>query len=360
MRWSWKIAEIGGIAVHVHATFAILLAWVAVSFWSEQPSVIFVLSGLAFVLSLFVCVTLHEFGHALTAKRFGIRTRDITLLPIGGLARAERIPSDPRQELAITLAGPAVTLLIAAALFLGLRLSGTWEPVTVVTMTSGPFAERLMLVNLGLAAFNMLPAFPMDGGRVLRALLALRLNHTRATVIAARLGQALAFGFGILGLLANPVLFFVALFVWMGAAQESAVAQMAATLSGVPVRRVMRTEFHALSPDDSLAQAAELLLRGSQPVFPILDDGRVAGMLTKPDIVRGLSRHGERAPIATAMRPDVLVVDASDMLDEAFQRLQGSPGAVAAVTDRGRFVGLLAADTLEDFVRLQAARRLQS
>jgi CBS domain-containing protein len=121
----------------------------------------------------------------------------------------------------------------------------------------------------------------------------------------------------------------------------------------------MRTEFHALSPDDSLAQAAELLLRGGQAVFPILEDGRVAGMLTKPDIVRGLSRHGDRAPIATAMRPDVPVVDAADMLDEAYQRLQGSPSAVAAVTDRGRFVGLLAADTFDDFVSLQAARRPQ-
>lgn len=247
-RWSWKIAEVAGIGVYVHATFALLLVWIAFNFWSERQSVRFVLSGLAFVVSLFACVTLHEFGHALTAKQFGIRTRDITLLPIGGVARAERIPKDPKQELAIALAGPLVTLLITGALFLWLRLTNSWEPLTRITVTAGPFLERLMFVNLALVGFNMLPAFPMDGGRVLRALLALRMPYPRATAIAARLGQAVALVFALVGLFGNPFLVLIALFVWFGAAQESGSAQLEAALVGVPVRHLMQTDFRTLSP----------------------------------------------------------------------------------------------------------------
>lgn len=356
-RWSWKIAEIADIGVYVHATFAILLLWIAFSFWSEQHSIRFVLSGLAFVIALFACVTLHEFGHALTAKQFGIRTRDITLLPIGGIARAERIPRDPKQELAVAVAGPVVTVLIAATLFLWLRVTNSWEPFARVTMTAGPFIERLMLVNLALAGFNMLPAFPMDGGRVLRALLALRMPYARATAIAARLGQTIACVFGIAGLFGNPVLVLIALFVWFGAAQESGSAQLEAAVAGVPVRHLMQTEFRTLSPTDSLTRAAGLLLRGTQPHFPVVDGDRVVGLLTKADLIAGLSRHGEEAPVADAMRHNPLSIDASEPLDHALRRLQEFPGAVALVTDQGRLVGLLPANSLADFVRLQAARR---
>ena len=356
-RWSWKIVEVADIGVYVHATFALLLLWIAFSFWSERQSVRFVLSGLAFVVALFACVTLHEFGHALTAKRFGIRTRDITLLPIGGIARAERIPKDPKQELAIALAGPVVTLLVAATLFLWLLVTNSWEPFARITVTAGPFIERLMFVNLALAAFNMLPAFPMDGGRVLRALLALRMPYPRATAIAARLGQTVAFVFAMVGLFGNPVLILIGLFVWFGAAQESGSAQLEAALAGIPVRHLMQTEFRTLSPTDSLTRAAGLLLRGTQPHFPVVDGDRVVGLLTKSDLIAGLSRHGEEAPVADAMRHGVVSVDVSETLDRALQRLREAPGGVALVTDQGHLVGLLSPNSLADFVRLQAARR---
>ena len=356
-RWSWKIAEIADIGVYVHSTFALLLLWIAFSFWSDRHSIRFVLSGLAFVISLFACVTLHEFGHALTARQFGIRTRDITLLPIGGIARAERIPRDPKQELAVAIAGPVVTVLIAATLFLWLRVTNRWEPFARVTMTTGPFLERLMFVNLALAGFNMLPAFPMDGGRVLRALLALRMPYARATAIAARLGQTVALVFGIVGLFGNPVLVLIALFVWFGAAQESGSAQLEAAVVGVPVRHLMQTEFRTLSPTDSLTRAAGLLLRGTQPHFPVVDGDRVVGLLTKADLIAGLSRHGEEAPVADAMRHNPLSVDAAEPLDNTLHRLREFPGTVALVTDQGRLVGLLSPNSLADFVRLQAARR---
>ena len=188
-------------------------------------------AGVALFLLLFGCVLLHELGHALTAQWFGFTTREITLLPIGGIARLERLPDDPMQSLWITLAGPAVNIVIAAALFVALQLTGTWQPVTHISLTDGPFLERLMLVNISLVIFNMLPAFPMDGGRALRALLATRMDDRRATRIAARLGQAMAVLFAIVGWLANPLLILIAMFVWTGAAQEARTADMRAALS---------------------------------------------------------------------------------------------------------------------------------
>jgi Zn-dependent protease len=219
----------------MHATFLILIGFLALSYWSVGQSVEAVLAGVGFILALFGCVLLHEYGHALTARRFGIKTRDITLLPIGGVARLERMPDDPRQELWVALMGPAVNVVIAALLFVWLSLTSGIQPITELGIASGGFLERLMVINIFLVAFNMLPAFPMDGGRVLRALLALRLEYTRATQIAASLGQLMAILFGFVGLLYNPFLIFIAFFVWIGAAQEASMVQMKAALGGIPV-----------------------------------------------------------------------------------------------------------------------------
>ena len=243
MKWSLRLGSYFGIPVYMHLTFLLLLAWVAIVHWMQFRSGDAVFNGIVFIVLIFLCVVLHEFGHALMARRYGIRTRDITLLPIGGLARLERMPEDPRQELWVALAGPAVNLVIAVALWMVLIASGALVPVERLTMTGGPFLERLMLVNVFLLAFNLIPAFPMDGGRVLRALLATRLEYTRATSIAATIGQLVAFAFGFIGLFGgNPVLLFIAFFVWIGAAQEASMVQMKSSLSGIPVSRAMITD----------------------------------------------------------------------------------------------------------------------
>jgi len=355
MKWSWKLGEYAGISVYVHATFLILIGWVALAHWMDSESLSHVMSGVVFILALFTCVLLHEFGHALTARRFGIRTRDITLLPIGGMARLERMPEDPRQELIVALAGPTVSLFIAATLFVWLRVTAAWEPLDRLSLTGGSFFERLMMVNVFLAAFNMVPAFPMDGGRVLRSLLAMRMDYTRATHWAANLGQGLALLLGLVGLLTNPFLVFIALFVWIGAAQEASLAQMTAALAGIPIERVMVTDFRVLGSGDPLSRAAELILKGSQPDFPVVDDGRVVGVLTRSDLILALSERGPFSRVADAMQRDFQTADSFEMLDKAFARLQQCGCHTLSVTHDGHLVGLITMDNLGEFVRIQAA-----
>ena len=262
MKWSWRLGRFAGIDVYVHATFLMLLAWMAVSYYLPRQSMTDVVNGLAFILALFAIVILHEFGHALTARRFGIRTRDVTLLPIGGVARLERMPEDPRQELLVALAGPGVNVVLAGILLLVLVPTATLEAVNEIRLVGGHFLSKLLWINVSLAAFNLIPAFPMDGGRVLRALLAMRMDYVRATQVAASVGQALAIVFGFIGLLYNPFLVFIALFVWMGAASEASMVQMKSALGGIPVSKAMIADFRSLRPTDSLEQAIEHVLAG--------------------------------------------------------------------------------------------------
>jgi len=210
MKWSLKIGRFAGIDVYMHVTFLLLVSWVALLHWKQGQSITAVVAGVAFILAVFLCVVLHEFGHALTARHYGIKTRDIILLPIGGVARLERLPTNPLQELWVALAGPAVNIVIAFGLFLWLNFTASFEPIQKLTVTTGPFVERIMAVNLFLVAFNMIPAFPMDGGRVLRAILATRKEYSQATQIAASIGQGIAILFGFVGLFYNPFLLFIA------------------------------------------------------------------------------------------------------------------------------------------------------
>jgi Zn-dependent protease/predicted transcriptional regulator len=357
MKWSWKLAQVAGIEIYVHATFLLLIGWVALSHWLEGRTLGAVLAGVGFILALFGCVVLHEFGHALTARKYGINTRDITLYPIGGVARLERMPDDPRQELWVTLAGPAVSAVIAAVLFAWLSVTGGLEPLSQLSVARGSFLERLMMVNLFLVVFNLIPAFPMDGGRVLRALLAMRMEYTRATQVAASLGQGLAILFGIIGLFTNPFLLFIAFFVWIGAAQEASMVQMKSALGGIPVSRAMLTNFNTLTPHDQLARAVELILAGSQQDFPVVKDGRVVGVLTRGDLLTALAQQRQGTLVNDVMRREFQLVDSFEMLETVFARLQACECHTLPVTHNGQLVGLVTMDNVGEFLAIQAALR---
>ncbi len=355
MKWSWKLAEIAGIGVYMHATFLLLIGWIVLNFWTQGGGILETLEAVVFVLSLFACVVLHELGHALTAKRYGILTRDITLLPIGGVARLERMPDEPKQELWVALAGPSVNLVIAAVLFVLLAITGASHSFSQLGVVTGSFLGRLMVVNLFLIVFNMLPAFPMDGGRVLRALLATRMDYTRATEIAASMGQGMALLFGFFGFLSNPFLLFIAFFVWIGATQEANMVKMKTALGGIPVSRAMVTRFQTVSPDQTLARAVELVLSGSQHDFPVVDGERVVGVLTRGDLLRALAERDQSTSIADVMQKDFQVADSSEMLEAAFARLQSCDCSTLPVLRLGKLIGLLTMDNVGEFVSIQVA-----
>jgi Zn-dependent protease/predicted transcriptional regulator len=354
MKWSWKIGKFLGIDVYLHTTFFLLIGWIALSYWLQENSLVAVLSGVGFILALFASVVFHEYGHALTARRFGVKTRDITLYPIGGVARLERIPENPIQELWVALAGPAVNVVISIILFLWLLITSALDPLSSLSLTGGSFLERLMVTNLFLVGFNMIPAFPMDGGRVLRALLATRLEYSRATQIAASVGQGMAFLFGFVGLFFNPLLVFIALFVWIGAQSEARMVNLKSALNGIPVERAMLTNFTVLSQDDSLAKVVDYVLSGDQKDFPVVADEQVVGILSQSELLDGLRRNGEETLVGSVMRTDFQTADSFEMLDTAFARLQDCNCHTMPILHQSQFVGLLTMDNVGEFIRINS------
>ncbi|MFZ0727976.1 MAG: CBS domain-containing protein [Desulfobacterales bacterium] len=255
----------------------------------------------------------------------------------------------------MALAGPAVNLFIAAALFVWLQATASWEPLQRLTVTTGPLLERLMAVNLFMIAFNMIPAFPMDGGRVLRAALATRLNYDRATQIAASIGRAIAVLFGLMGLVYSPFLLFIALFVWLGATQEAALTRMKSAVGGIPVHQVMVSEFKTLATDDSLQRAAEFTLAGAQKDFPVVSDGILEGVLRQTDLLTALSRKDAQATVASILRKDASAVLSTDMLDTVITKLSECRCDLLPVTREGKLVGVVTTENLGAFMRLREA-----
>jgi Zn-dependent protease len=316
-----------------------LLAWIAVTYAFGGAGLAGTALGVSLVVAVFATIVVHELGHALVARHYGIQTRDIMLLPIGGIASLEHMPENPRQELAVALVGPAINLAIAGVLWLGIALIGY-----------SAFAMQLVWINVALAVFNLIPAFPMDGGRATRALLSMWLGRERATDVAAALGKVFAVAIGIFGLFYNPLAVLIAAFVWFGASQERALVHLKSALHGVPVSAAMLRRVSAVSPDQHLEDAAALLLGQNQ--VPVLDHGRFVGVLTRRDVASALAKGGPMAPVADASTHDVVTVQPGDPLDLVLDRLRQSPDSVALVLDHGEAVGMVTAETLATYAAL--------
>ena len=355
MGWSLPIFRIAGIQLRIHVTFVLLIAWLAFGYYAQGGSPA-AAEGVIFVLLLFLCVVLHEFGHALAAKAFGINTPDITLLPIGGVARLERMPEEPKQELLIAVAGPAVNVIIALGLFVA---GGSFiNPFVNPAASEGVgLISQLLIINVLLVAFNLLPAFPMDGGRVLRALLATRMSYARATQIAATVGQGFAFVFGFIGLIWNPFLIFIALFVYIGASQEAALAQMKDVSRRFPVSSAMVREFRTLPENATLEEAVDALLATSQHDFPVVDEtGNVAGVLTRHDLIAALRKNDSALHVGDVMRRNIPTVTTGTRFEEAFRIMQEcNCPAVPVLDSMKRLVGLLTPENVTELMMIQSA-----
>jgi stage IV sporulation protein FB len=359
MSWSFRVARILGTDVKVHFTFVLLLVYLYMSVRDVQGSDA-ALATIIYFLALFLCVLLHEFGHILMARRFGIRTPDVILLPIGGVARLERLAEEPKQEFLIALAGPAVTLAIA--LGLGLWLGGTGIPLIWPWAGSGiqeaSLWQALFSTNVALLLFNLLPAYPMDGGRVLRSVLAVRIGMVRATRVAATVGQGLAMVAGVYGLVrSQPILILIAVFVYFGAAQEAAMVETRAAGRGIVVDQMMITRFVTIPVYASLRHAVDLLLEGEQREFPIVDNaGVLEGLLTRDHLIKALTDRGPDSPVNEAMARDVPALPLGLTFDDAMTRLRTSGLPALPVVDAtGHLVGLLTMDNITDLILVRRA-----
>ena len=360
MDWAISLGSIGGVRLRVHITFLALLMWIGIAFW-QAGGADRAFIGITYIVLLFACVVAHEFGHILAAARYGGVTRDVILLPIGGVARMQNIPENPREELVVALAGPAVNLVIASLL---VALSGVQALPGALGIPRGSagLLPSLALANLVLAGFNLLPAFPMDGGRALRALLAMLIGRVRATDLAAQIGKLLAVGMGLTGfLIGYPMLMLVGVFIWFGASAENTEAQLHNLAHHRHLSDAMITQITTLGVMDCIADAVDLLIHSTQTDIPIVDGvGKPSGLLTRDRLLAALHQHGASLPVAEAMHRDIPMLRADSDLDDAL-RLMESRGlpAVLAVDPAGRLAGLVTMENLGKMLlisRLAASR----
>lgn len=344
MKWSFRIATLAGIEVRIHVTFLLLLgfyAWIYYADGGLQAAV----NGVAFTLLIFLCVLLHEFGHAFAAKRFGIRTPDITLLPIGGVARLERMPANPQQELVIAIAGPAVNVAIAIVILLLTGGALPWHGFDLVDLAGGSLLENLLSVNLLLVGFNLIPAFPMDGGRVLRALLAIQMPYVAATQAAARVGQVIAVLFAIsymTSFFGGPLLMFIAFFVFVGAQQELAYARFREAVQSLRVGQAMITRFHALPVSLKAGAIAATLAESTQNIFPFVDEQfHLYGIASREQLRQASQELPPEAPASSIARKPP-TVNPGTGFSEALELLQKSAEPILPVVNAsGQIVGLV-------------------
>ena len=360
MKWSFRIFTFAGTEVRIHATFFLLLLFVAGHGLMNGQGMAVVLESMLFIGVMFTCVLLHEFGHVLAARGYGIRTPDITLLPIGGVARLERMPRKPSQELVVAICGPLVNVIIAAAIYLVFGISAVIDPGYDFGKT-GNFFEKLMVWNVFMVAFNMIPAFPMDGGRVVRALLAMVFEYGKATRWAAALGQGLAMLMAIYMLLTatfHPMLLLIAFFIFMAAGQEASVVTQQEATRDLRVRDAMLTDFRTLPPQATLRDGVTLLLAGAQQDFPVLDlQGGIRGMLTRRDLIAALAESGPDHPVIEVMQPCPEHTGPGVDLSQALDALGASHCPALPVLDplSGELIGLLTAENIGETLLVRAA-----
>ena len=367
MSWAARIARIAGIDIKVHVTFLIILVLGGLQ-WSADYGAVGFAFGAALMVALFTCVVLHELGHSLVAKAYGIGVREIVLLPIGGVALLGSLPDKPRQELAIAAAGPAVNVVIAAALWvvagLGPELGvldghGLVEGV-VPPPSVGTFLTWLLIANVTLVVFNLIPAFPLDGGRMLRAVLAMATDYAKATRIAAAIGQAAAIGLGILGVLTgNFILALIAVFIFFGAGMESFQAQARTVFHTLRVGDAYNKYALTLSPGDRVSTVVDYILTSYQPDFAVVLGDRLLGVVTRKDVMQTLATRPDDPYVAEIMNREVVRVDAADALDAVQQRMGSKGVRLVAVFSGDRYLGLVSREDLSEALQVLLFQRRQ-
>lgn len=363
MKGLFKIGTIAGIGIFIHWTFTLLIAFIIFINYKNGQNSVQIAWSVLFLLCIFITVLLHELGHALTAKRYNIKTKDITLLPIGGIARLERLPENPLEELVVAIAGPFVNFMLAFITQFFITIPQDSEELLVL-LSSGINANNFFLnfyiVNLTLAVFNLIPAFPMDGGRVLRALLAFRMNRNTATQIAARIGQLIALCFILIGIFSNPILILIGLFVLFSAQVETESVEFKNLLKGYTVRDVVMKEYQTIEADDTIKKAIVILLESEHRKFLVTQNDKLVGTLNKNQIIKALSEKGEEEFIYNVMDRSLAYIDINTQLEKVIERLYEKKASVLIVNENDQLAGILDADNLSEFILINSIKAKQS
>ncbi len=352
-KWSLYIGSLSGIKLYIHWSFLILLVWIFLMYFRLGHSISAGLDGVIFILVLFACVILHELGHALMAKRFKVNTRDITLYPIGGIASLESIPTEPSQELMVTLAGPAVNLVIGILLWIYLHITNQMPDLETIrsgTIFNFPFAFSIMYANIALAVFNLIPAFPMDGGRVLRSLLAMKLDHSKATEIAARIGQFLAIVFVFIGFFYDFWLVFIGMFLFLGASSESRIGEIKYALEGIRVKDVMVTKFTSLTTDSTIHEASKSLVNTNEKSFLVMRDDNVEGILDYKDIIEALHNGEGQKTVEAYMQKEFIWIGYEDQLSDIFPVIRMGKQSLFPVKGNDKLTGVINSENIDKWI----------
>lgn len=362
MKGSLKIGKIAGIGIFIHWTFTLLIAFIIFSNYRAGQNFEQIVWSIIFVLSIFVTVLMHELGHALAAKRYHINTKDITLLPIGGLARLESLPEKPKEELVVAVAGPAVNIALAALTALFITIPGAEDITIQLTngINSSNFFLNFFIVNVWLALFNLIPAFPMDGGRMLRAILSLKFERHIATNIAARIGQVFAIIFIFLGVFINPFLIFIGLFVFLAAKAESEYTQTKSLLHGYRVKDALMQQYNSIDAGQTIKTAVKMLLDGQSKNFLVTENSHSVGTLSRDEIIRALAAQGENEVIYKVMNKDLIVLNADSPLEIAYQQVQGHKSTLMAVMENNKLIGALDTENILEFIMVKDAQTKKS
>ena len=359
MKGSFKLGKIAGIGLFVHWTFSLLILFIIYTNYKAGQNSIQILWSVLFILCVFLTVFMHELGHALTAKKFGIKTKDITLLPIGGVAQLERLPEKPSEELMVAFAGPMVNIVLALITSLFISLPNTSEEM-VAQLENGVNANNFFLnfylVNIILAFFNLIPAFPMDGGRVLRALLSYKLERHQATKIAARIGQALAIGFVLLGFYSNPFLIFIGIFVFMGAQIESEYTESKYMLKGYKVRDVLMKQYPTIDYNETLETAVKLMLDSQNKHFLVTENDIPMGTLNREQIIAALAKKEGETRLSSIMDRELILLQADDLLEDIFELVYKNKSTLMLVIDDNQLIGTLDTENLLEFILINEVK----
>jgi len=361
MSASLQLGRIAGIKVQIHWTFWLLFLFIGFMVFANDGSYTDLFWNFVFITALFICVVLHEFGHALAARRYGVGTRNITLLPIGGVANLKDMPENPKEEFIIAIAGPLVNVVIAFLLWLVVPVDNFLvdDPEMLEeqlsSINASNFLFYLLAVNVALVVFNMIPAFPMDGGRVFRAILSTRMSRVQATQAATALGKFLAMIFFLFGLFSNIILAVIAVFIYFGAHSENIVIQQISLLQGNDIEDAMITDFTTLKPDDTLQSAIDRILDSTEQDFVVEENGRVVGILFMSDLAPALRERGNESLVSDIMEKNIVTLNAKDPLPSAYRELKRGNKNFFPVVDNEKLVGVLDMNNINEFLTFRAA-----